>query len=72
MSLVWHHCALKDPQRTLQTTEEKIEHRITCDGVFHTTETAEQKEHRLSNPKTKIKQGMLLVQLLGLSCVAKP
>ena len=40
MSLVWHHCVLKDPQRTLQTTEEKMEHRIACDGVCHTTETA--------------------------------
>ena len=52
--------------------KEKKKHRTECDGACHTTETAEQKEHRLSNPKTKIKQGMLLVQLLGLSCVAKP
>ena len=35
--------------------EEKSKHRIACDGVCHTTETAEQKEHRLSNPRTKDK-----------------
>ena len=48
-------CSRGYPQRTPQTMEEESKHRIECDGACHTTETAEQKEHRLSNPRTKDK-----------------
>ena len=55
MSLVWHHCVLKVAHKDPQTMEEERKHRIECDGACHTTETAEHKEHRLSNPRTKDK-----------------
>ena len=53
MSLVWHHCVLKVTHKGLQTTEEKRKHRIECDRAY--AETAEQREHRLSNPRTRDK-----------------
>ena len=46
-------CSRSDPQRTPQTTEEKRKHRIECDRACCAAETADQKEHRLSKPRTK-------------------
>ena len=43
-----------------------------CDTALCTGVTVERKEHRLSKPKTKIEQGVLLLQLLRLSPVATP
>ena len=46
-------CSQSDPQTTLQTTEKKSKHGIEHDRARRTAETAEQKEHRLSKPRTK-------------------
>ena len=46
-------CSRSDTQRTSQTMEEKRRHRIERDRARCAAETAEQKEHRLSKPRTK-------------------
>ena len=72
-SLTWYHHVFEVSHKGhYKKWEDKKKHRLERGRVCLAAETAEQKEHTLSKPRTIIEQGMLLVQLLRQCHVVTP